>query len=164
MFCPNCGKQIPVGSAKCPQCGGLLSGIKTEGGAFKGFIILLMSFFTMPLKTLKITLHQLRELGGKGSLEVEDTEIPHLTWLGIAGHFVASFVIILLVIGGVVVGLFSLKALDYSVKTAIGGLVMSPIIGVFLAIAANWLLMVWLELLLLMVNIANNINKIADKG
>lgn len=166
MFCPNCGAKLQEGSAKCSQCGEIFSasGATSDGNAFKGFLILLVSYFTMPVKTLKITIRQLKELGAKGSLEVEETEIPHLTWLGIAGHFVASLVIVLIVVAGVVMGLLSLKALDYSAKEAFKGLIMNPIYGVLIAIAANWFIMVWLELLLLVVNITNNIKKIAGKS
>lgn len=166
MFCSGCGAKVALGSAKCPQCGEVLGsgGAVSTGSAFKGFIILLLSWFTMPLRTLKITLVQLRELGGKGSLDVEDTETPHLTWMGIAGHFFSSIVIVLILIGGVVTGILSLKAWDYSKQTAIGGLIASPIIGVFAAIAADWLIMIWLEILLLMVYIAKDIKKMANKG
>lgn len=166
MFCPNCGAKAAEGSARCSQCGEVFgaTGVKTDGGAVKGFFILIASFFMMPVKTLKLTAQQLRELGGKGSLDTDATEIPHLTWLGVAGHFFASFVVVLIIIVGVAKGLLSLKAFEDSAKEAIGGLILSPILGVIAAIAANWLIMIWLELLLLLVNIANDIKKIANKG
>ncbi len=166
MFCPSCGTKVIEGSSKCSQCGEVFVaiGTKIEGGAFKGFLILLVSYFTMPLKTLKITLRQLRELGGKGSLEVKDTDIPHLTWLGIAGHFVASVVIILIFIISVLAGLKSLGKLKYSATDAIGGLILYPIGGIILAILADWFIMVGLEIILLWVSITNDIKKMADRN
>jgi predicted nucleic acid-binding Zn ribbon protein len=165
MFCPQCGKQIPGGSTECPQCGEVLKEItKSEGGAIMGFFLLLASFFTMPIKTLKITVIQLREIGSKGKLDTEATEIPHLTWLGIAGHLLASITVILIVIIGVFRGFASLEYLRYSVSDALGGLLVNIIGGVFLAIIADWLIMIVLELLLLWVGIANGIKKMAHKG
>mgnify|MGYP001559294102 CR=1 FL=1 len=166
MFCPNCGAKVFEGSTKCSQCGEVFAaiGTKTGEGAFKGFLILLVSYFTMPLKTLKITLQQLRSLGMKGSLEVKNTEIPHLTWIGIAGHFVASFVIILIILGSVIAGLKSLEKLKYSAVDAFVGLIGYPIGGILVAIFADWFIMVGLEILLLWVSITNDIKKIADKN
>lgn len=166
MFCSGCGAKIALGSAKCPQCGEVLGfgGSVSAGNAFKGFILLLVSWFTMPLRTLKITLVQLRELGGKGSLDVKDTETPHLRWLGIAYNFLSSLVIVCILIIGALKGIDSLKAWEYSKQDAIKGFILSPIIGVFVAIAADWLIMIWLEILLLMVYIAKDIKKIANKG
>lgn len=166
MFCSGCGAKVALGSARCPQCGEVLGfgGSVITGNAFKGFIILLVSWFTMPLRTLKITLVQLRELGGKGSLDVEDTETPHLTWLVIAGNFLSSLVIALILILGVLIGINSLKAWEYSKQDAIRGFIVSPIIGVFAAIAVDWLIMIWREILLLMVYIAKDIKKIANRG
>jgi len=164
MFCPSCGKQIPEGSAKCPQCGEVLKEVtRAEGGAILGFFLLLASFFTMPLKTMQITAVQLREIGGKGKLDVESTEIPHLTWLGIAGHLIASIAVILIVVIGVIKGISSLTHLRYSAGDAIGGLLVNTIGGLFLAIIADWLIMISLELLLLWVGIANDIKRIGHK-
>jgi len=165
MFCPNCGKQIPEGSTKCHQCGEVLREItRAEGGAIMGFFLLLASFFTMPLKTLQLTALQLREIGGKGKLDIAATEIPHLTWLGVAGHLLASMAVILILVIGVFKGVSSLTHLKYSAGTAIGGLFLYTIGGIFLAIIADWLIMIFLELLLLWVGIANDIKKIAYKG
>jgi hypothetical protein len=111
-----------------------------------------------------MTIQQLKELGEKGRLDIEETEIPHLTWLGIAGNFVASLVIVLIVAAGVVKGLLSLKDLDFSVEKALFWLIVNPIGGVLFAILANWVIMLWLEILFLLVYISNNIKKIANKS
>jgi hypothetical protein len=111
-----------------------------------------------------MTIQQLKELGEKGRLDIEETDIPHLTWLGIAGNFVASLVIVLIVAAGVVIGLLSLGDLDHSVEKALFWLIISPIGGVLFAILANWIIMLWLEILLLLVYISKDIKKIANKS
>lgn len=174
IFCSNCGSKVVEGCVQCSQCGEMLASTSVNNvdkGAFTGLLILVTSFFLMPLKTLKITRQQLRELSERGDPGIRDTEVPHLTWLGIAGHFVASLAIILLIIAGIVKGLLSLQHMEYSyryfnysTKDALWGLLVNSIGGVFAAIAANWVIMIWLELMLLLVNIANNIKKLSDKG
>ncbi len=165
MFCPNCGNQIANGDLKCSRCGEMVGSMvsKNLGSSFKGFLILLISFFTMPLKTLKITLYQLRELGAKGSLDIQETEIPHLTWLKVASHFITSSVVILIVIGGIISGIMSLEKLRYSITEAIVGFIFYPIMGVVIAILVDWLVMISLELIMLSVSITNDVKKIANK-
>lgn len=167
MFCSNCGENIPDSSLKCPKCGhptGIGGTIQQEfeGGAFKGFLILLLSFFTMPLKTLKLTGVQLREVGAKGALDVKHTTIPHLTWLAVASKMLASIAIVLAILWGLSKGVMSLGDMKYNAKDALLGLVMYPIGGILIAAALDWLIMIWFELLALMVNIANDIRRIAD--
>jgi hypothetical protein len=166
MFCANCGKQIPKGSVKCSQCGEYVLAESTQtggGGAIKGFFLLIVSFFTMPIKTLKITVAQLREIGGKGKLDIETTEIPHLTWLGVAGNFVASICIVLFIVAGIIRGLNAIFDPGYSTSESILWLFLNPIGGVFSAIIIDWLIMFWLEILTLWVGIANDIKKLAHK-
>jgi hypothetical protein len=165
MFCSNCGNPVSEGSVKCANCNAALGvTIKPQGSAGKGFLVLLISFFTMPLKTLKMTIQQLKELGEKGRLDIKETDIPHLTWLGIAGNFVASLVIVLIVTAGVIKGLLSLGDLDHAVEKALFWLIINPIGGVLFAILANWIIMLWLEILLLLVYISKDIKKIANKS
>lgn len=134
-----------------------------EGSTAGGFFILIGSFFTMPIKTLKLTAQELREVGRRGRLDIGRTNIPHLTWLEIAGHLVISITIIGIVAAGVVMGLASLAALKYSAKAALSGLILSPVVGILAAIAADWLMAVSLELLGLLTGIANDIRRMANK-
>lgn len=163
MFCPNCGKQIPDESTKCPNCQMANIVINTQSGVVKGFFLLLLSFFTMPINTLKITAILLKEIGNEGKFDIRATEIPHLTWLSIAGRFLASIIVVSIFTIGVLKGLMSLRHLHQSVGDAIGGLLVSIIGGVFFAIIANWVIMISLELLLLWVGIANDIKRIGSK-
>jgi hypothetical protein len=165
MFCSNCGTTLPEGTAKCTSCGqslGMDFGVPTSG-AIKGFFILVVSFFTMPVKTLKITATELREIGNRGALDVKTTNIPHLTWLVAASHVLASIVIVLIILWGVVKGLMSLKDLEYDAKGALLGLVGYPLGGVLGAAVADWLIMIFIETLMLWVNIANDTKRVADK-
>ncbi len=91
-----------------------------EGAIIKGFLILMGSFFTMPIKTLKITAQELREVGSKGKIDTGSTNIPHLTWLEIAGHLVISITVIVIVVAGLLMGLMSLKDIRYSAASAFG--------------------------------------------
>jgi len=171
MFCPECGKTVEEGTVFCSECGARVSEafgkkevVAGEGGAVKGFFLLLASFFMMPLKTLRLTVYQLRELGRKGSLEVEATGIPHLTWLGIAGYLFVSIAVILIFVIGVIMGLSAFFArIKYSPAEALGMLLLGPIGGVFLAVIADWLIMISLEILGLWTGIANNIRAIEQK-
>jgi hypothetical protein len=157
MFCTNCGAQLPEGSTTCSKCNASLTGVsKTESGFLQGllgFLILLLSWFTMPFKTLKVTAAQLKEVGGKGKLDVAHTEIPHLTWLGVAGRVVASIVVIVVIIGGIITGLTQ------------GGIaiIAAPVGGFLLAMALDWLIMIFIEMISLLASIANDVKKVADK-
>lgn len=167
MFCSNCGTQLPEGSVRCTNCGATLNEFNisaaissaAKSGAIKGFFILLVSFFVMPLKTLRLTVQQLRAIGSRGALDVESTDVPHLTWLKTAGNLIASIVGVICVVSGIGMGLASLGDFRYSAGSAIGGLIGYPIAGVLLAIVADWLIMFWLELMQLWVNIANDIKQ-----
>ena len=164
MFCTNCGAQLPDGSKTCSKCNISFQSIsRAESGIIKGLIILSLSFITMPLKTLKITVVLLREVGGKGKLDVGTTDIPPLTWLAIAGYASVSATILGIMTISIIWGLTSLGQLDESVGDAIKGLIFRPIIGIAIAIAADWLLMIANELILLLSGIANDVKKIVQK-
>ena len=165
MFCSSCGTQLPEGSVRCTNCGASLNDFNisaaissaAKSGAIKGFFILLASFFVMPLKTLRLTVQQLRAIGSRGALDVDSTDVPHLSWLKTAGNLIASTVVVVLVISGVIQGLFSLRDFGHSAGSAIGGLIGYPIAAILSAVVADWLIMFWLELMQLWVNIANDI-------
>lgn len=167
MFCSNCGENIPDGSLKCPKCGhptGIGGTIQQEfeGGAIKGFFLMVLYFFTMPLNTLRLTKTSLRDVGAKGALDVGHTSVPHLTWLVVASNLVASIVIIVILLWGVGKGLMSLGDFKYSAKDALLGLVGYPLGGLIGAAIADWAIMIGIELLSLMVNISNDVRKIAE--
>ena len=169
MFCTNCGAQLPEGSTTCSKCNAsLASAPRSEGGISKIFLglgLLVLSFFTMPLKTFKLTLVQLKEIGGKGKLNVEATEVPHLTWLEVTAHVIASIVVIGIIIYFIIRGFNSFgELLEDSVSDAVKELISNILTGIFFAIVADWAIMLTLELISLGIIVANNIKKIAEKG
>jgi len=166
MFCTSCGATMPDNTTQCPKCGQSNGQADTlpDSGAFKGFFILFVSFFTMPLKTLKLTAAQLREVGAKGALDVKHTTIPHLTWLAVASKVLASISIVLAILWGASKGVMSLGDMQYDAKGALLGLVMYPIGGILAAALLDWFIMVLFEMLALTVNIANDIRRIADQS
>jgi hypothetical protein len=137
--------------------------VSQEGSPVAGFFILIAAFFSMPIKTLKITIQELREVGNKGKLDVAATDIPHLTWLHIAGHLFISIIVVVIVVLGILGGLYSLKGIRYSPTGAIGGLILYPLGGAFAAILADWFMAIGLELLGLWSGMANDIKKISQR-
>ncbi len=172
MFCTNCGAQMPGNAIKCPQCGTSMGtaaasaalSAAAQSGAVKGFLVLVVSFFTMPLKTLRLTVQQLREVGAAGSLGLGTTTLPHLTWLRVAGNFVVSMVIVGILLVGIYQGVMSLGQLKYSATAAIGGLIWKPLAALFAAVAADWMIGFVLELLGILVVISNDVRSIATRN
>lgn len=171
MFCTNCGAQMPSNALKCPQCGTSMGtaaataalSAAAQSGAVKGFFVLVVSFFTMPLKTLRLTVHQLREVGAAGTLGLGSTTLPHLSWLRVAGNFVVSVVIVGLLAYGLYEAISALGQLKYSVKDALTNSIAALVYAFLKAIAADWVLGFGLELLGTLVVISNDVRSIATK-
>jgi hypothetical protein len=178
MFCSSCGTQVPDDSIRCTNCGAAMrgaggagaSGAQTGGGALKGFFILIGSYFTMPLRTLKLTASQLREIGQKGSFDVS-ADLPHLNWLRIAGGVVACTAIFAVILYCLVKAIGALSGQSYDEFGGGGGgvgdklfhCVMWLIGGGLFAVFADWFVMQLVEFISLWVGIANNIKKMADR-
>ena len=171
MFCTNCGAQMPSNALKCPQCGISMGtaaataalSAAAQSSAVKGCVVLFMSFFTMPLKTLRLTVQQLREVGAAGTLGVGTTTLPHLSWLRVAGNFVVSIVIVGILATGIVLGLASLGEIRHSFTDAITGLIWKPVAAWLLAVAADWVIGFGLELLGIFVVISNDVRALVDR-
>ena len=170
MFCSECGSQNPADSLRCTNCGAALrtapgaNPLRSigESSAVKGLIILAVSFFTMPLRTVKIMMKLLREVGAQGAFDTEASDVPHLTWSVTAG--VVLVVIVMFGVG--LVGLYTafsgLEQIRYDAARAIGSLLIG-LIGTPLAmVAVNWALMLLIETLTLTISIANNVKKLAS--
>jgi len=142
MFCSGCGVQVADRTPRCTECGMQLldSGAAAvravvESSSVKGFFILVVSFFTMPIKTFRLTGQLLREVG--------------ITMVGIVVVSVFSS----LPLNG---------ELSYSPTAAIGNMIVRPIGGILVAIAVDWAIMILLELLTLQISVANDIKRLAD--
>ena len=181
MFCENCGKQMADNSTFCPSCGNQVGQPTTaqarirppatQSSAFnnesqssiaRGFFILLVSWFTMPLKTLRLTAQLLREVGRKGALDIS-SDLPHLTWMRVAGSTVASAGIFVILIGGVLGAFASLGQMRDSATSALGGFIGIPILAILLAVAWDWFIMWLVEFNGLWTGIANDIKTVADR-
>jgi hypothetical protein len=87
--------------------------------------------------------------------------VPHLTWLTVAGHVLASIVVIVTIIIYVYLG-FKLFDKNYFLES-LGRLIANMLGGIFFSIIANWVIMILLELLTISIGVANNIRRIAAK-
>lgn len=171
MYCLKCGAPNPDNSSCCSQCGthfastALKSGAVqiAQSGIVKGLLVLWGQWFVMPLRTLKLTAQQLRQLGAAGAMELS-SDIPHLTWLRIAGGTLACVGIFIALIAGTFEALSSLGEIRYSAGSAILKFFGFLLAGGFGAIAIDWAIMTGMvEGLGLVVGIANNMKKMADR-
>jgi zinc-ribbon domain len=168
MFCSSCGTQVPDDSIRCTNCGAAMRGGSAvagslSGGAVRGFIILVASWFLMPLKTLKIVRDQLREIGSKGMLDVS-TELPHLNWVRVAGGVIACLAIFVALLVGLFKGISAYNANSYDTGNAIMQfLLWLLILGPLCAVVFNWAIMYMVELITIWVSINNNIKRMADR-
>lgn len=171
MFCMNCGAKMNDGDQHCGQCGAttvapsapsqnIAIGL-TESSAFRGFLVLLTTWFAMPIATMRLAMKLLREIGDRGVMDNSD-DWPHLNWWRVAAPFAATVVFILICISG----LFAfIKALQMS--SYVPGLwgILGPfliLIGFYLlAIVVDWLIMVAAEVITIRIANANNLKTIA---
>lgn len=170
MFCPNCGTQNADNAARCGSCGTHFTGAALRAGAaqlaqsgvVKGFFVLWGAWFMMPFKTLRITAQQLREIGG-GGLDVAN-DIPHLTWVRVAGGTVASIAVLLILAAGIIKALAGLGNIGSNTGGALLGLIGYPSGALLIAIVMDWFVMMGTEMLGLWVGISQNIKKLAARG
>lgn len=112
----------------------------------KGCLVLCLSFFGMPFKTLRLAGKFLREISRKGALETE-SDAPHLMWFATAIPVVASGVFILTMVSVV---LFALKGSGVPFLGDINP-VFALIVGYLYAVFLDWGLMLFAEAFILLV-------------
>lgn len=165
MFCSECGTQNSNDSLRCTNCGAALRSAAApnplqaigESSAFKGLLVLAVSFFTMPIRTVKIMGRMLREVGERGAFDTESSSVPHLTWIQTAG-------VVLVVLGMVGAGLGCiLSGLVAMAAGSAGTFVLMLLAAPFAMVGVNWAGMWVIETLGLAVDIANNIKKLASR-
>jgi hypothetical protein len=169
MFCSTCGTQVPDDANRCTNCGaamrsspGAALASVASSGAVKGFFILIASWFTMPLKTMKLTAAQLREIGTKGAFDIS-SDLPHLSWVRVAGGVLACAAVFGVLIYFLIQAFRSLGEMNYSVQEALTDFIKYLILGALGAVIADWAVMYLVELISLWVGTANNIKKMADR-
>ena len=160
MFCSQCGTQNADDSLRCTSCGAALrhsvqSSVRAigESSAVRGLAVLIVSFFTMPLHTLKIMSRMLREVGERGAFDTESSSVPQLTWIQTAGTVL------------VVIAMFGagLACLVTGAAAGGGSFVLMLLATPFAMIAVNWVGMAAIETWGLSVDIANNVKKLASR-
>ena len=155
MFCTNCGTKFEASAMHCTQCGANVGGETSanqgsypqavkygvdEASLPKGCLVLVLSIFTMPIKTAHVAASELRRVGRAGSLDA-DNDFPHLSWLKAVQPVVATILSILIVLYGVIHLFTADEYTPFSqrIGTAVG--------SIFVAIAADWAIMMLGELI-----------------
>ena len=165
MFCSQCGTANTDDSQRCTNCGSALRAAAAanplqalgQSSAFNGLVVLVVSFFTMPLRTMKIMVRMLRDVGERGAFDTESSSVPHLTWIQTAG-------VVLVVIGMIGAALACIVAgLGAIAAGSAGTFVLMLLAAPFAMVGINWGGMWVIETLSLSVDIANNIRKIANR-
>lgn len=118
-----------------------------KSSIFRGLLTLFVSFFMMPFKTMRLAGRMLREIGEKDALD-EKTDHPHLTWITTVLPVIATIVFFGIMLFGTLAAIgkgflsnsFSEKV---SVPESIGLIIGSYLI----AIIADWVIMLFGELL-----------------
>ena len=111
MFCTNCGVKVIEGSAHCTSCGTRVDAAAPDASSYetgynsgdssipKGCLVLIVSFFTMPIKTAHVAANQLRQIGRTGTVETTD-DFPHLSWVSAVLPTLATIASILFILYG----------------------------------------------------------------
>jgi hypothetical protein len=119
-----------------------------------GFIIVLISFFTLPFRFIRQIWSELSEIGRKKSVTLEGAEeLPLLNWLLVLGRALIS-------IGAILAYIFLIIAAAASDSG--GAIVLAIIFGPLLSIVIIWFYGVFLELLSLQIVLVRNSRKILD--
>lgn len=123
---------------------------------FAGLLEIITSFFKMPFHALTDTKKLVLDIGGRGEIALEEGSNPHLLWINAAGRVIISVAfIVLLVIAALsaIYSLFTVGLVEFLVA-AIGGFLV--------AIFVSWFSFLGLELMMLQVNMAGDIRRLAE--
>lgn len=105
-----------------------------------GILVLIGSFFTLPVRWIKETGSRLAEIGERRSVVVEQTEdVPLLSWLLVCGRMVIAVAAILVYVAIIVVAI--------SDDDRAGGIILAVLFGWIPAILLLWVGGVSLELM-----------------
>lgn len=108
-----------------------------------GILVLIGSFFTLPVRWIKETGSRLAEIGERRSVVVEQTEdVPLLSWLLVCGRMVIALAAILVYPAIIIIAIVAAISDD----NGAGGIIVAILFGWIPAILLLWVLGVWLEL------------------
>lgn len=118
--------------------------------AVVGFIIVLFSFFTLPVQFLKRSWDELSGIGRKHSVDVDGSaELPFLNWLLVLGRSIIAIFAILFYI-------FLIIAAASAKENAGSKVVLAIIFGPLLSFAFIWFYGMLLEFISLQILVAKN--------
>ena len=121
-----------------------------------GFIIVLISFFTLPFRFIRQSWSELSEIGRKKSVTLEGAEeLPLLNWLLVLGRALIS-------IGAILIYIFLIIVAAASDDDSGAAIILAIIFGPLLSIGFIWFYGVFLELLSLQIVLVRNSRKILD--
>ena len=121
-----------------------------------GFIIVLISFFTLPFRFIRQSWSELSEIGRNRSVELEGAEeLPLLNWLLVLGRALIS-------IGAILIYIFLIILAAASGDDSGGAIVLTIIFGPLLSILFIWFYGVLIELLSLQIVLVRNSRRILD--
>jgi hypothetical protein len=122
--------------------------------AIVGFVVVLISFFTLPLRFIRRSWSELSEIGRRRSVQVEGGEdIPLLNWLLVLGRALIS-------IGAVLV--YIIMVIAAAASDSGGAVVLTIIFGPLVSFAIIWFYGIILELLSLQILVVRNTRQIIE--
>ena len=172
MFCSECGAQNTADSLRCTSCGAALKGAAGpnvlsslgKSSALKGVFVLIVSFFTMPARTVRIAGRMLRDVGARGAFDTESSDVPHLTWLQTSGVVLTVLAMIGSALFALGMAVSALSDIGDDAASALGSFVLYLVGGALGVVAVNWVMMWGIEILGLAINNSNNLKKIASRS
>ncbi len=120
-----------------------------------GFVVIVISFFTLPFQFLRRSWTELSEVGERRSVaEQEDEQLPQLNWLLVAGRMVIAIAAILLYV-------FIILSAAFSESTS--ALVLAILFGWLVSVVVIWVNGLLLELISLQIVLVQNTREILSE-
>ena len=108
-----------------------------------GVLVLIGSFFTLPVRWIRQTGSTLAEIGERRSVVVEESEdVPLLNWLVVCGRLVIAVAAILVYLAIIIAAISAAISDD----NGAAGIILAVLFGWIPSILLLWFLGVWLEL------------------
>jgi hypothetical protein len=120
-----------------------------------GFVVIVVSFFTLPVQYLRKSWSELSEVGERRVVsEQEDEQLPLLNWLLVAGRMVIA-------ISAILVYVFLVLSAAFSESTS--AFVLAILFGWLLSVGLIWLWGMMLELISLQIVLVQNTREIRNE-
>jgi hypothetical protein len=126
-----------------------------------GLWLLIISFFRMPIVIWNGTRTQLETLAKEDQFNLDTTASPCMTWIAYSGKPFITVLNVIIFAVGVASGIYNLYCGiigSITLSTGVILLIAYPIAGYLGAVLMTWILGYWIELLMLGISVANDIN------